>query len=157
LPEEEVVELVYETLISTDSSRQIVALGPVLIHHATPPVLNKLRIRFTEAGLIHRFGWVLANIRMAIKAEFEESLNTEWKKKYSRANLILENILDFPWFNLDTKYKNVTDILDTWITTPKTLEDIRASSSNISKEWGIVTMIQPEDFANALKDARETQ
>jgi len=154
---EDVVDLVYETFIAAGSSRQIVALAPVIVHNATLPVLTKLRIRFSEAGLIHRFGWLLVNIRVGIKAELAESLNTEWKRKYSRADVILKSLIDLPWFKPNGKVKNTIDILDTWITTFVTLEEIRASSSRISKEWGIVTGIRPADFADALKEARETR
>ena len=153
---EEVVAVVYETLIAADSSRQIAALGPVIVNYATRPILGKLRIRFNEAGLINRFGWLLANVREAIKSELAESLPREWRKKYAKADLILKNLLYFPRPQLDRKDKSIEDILDSTIASPESLEDVRESSSDISKKWGIVTRLQPEDFAIALRDARET-
>ena len=151
------VNLIYETLVGADSSRQIAALGPVIVNFAAPPTLNKLRIRFNEAGLINRFGWLLDNVRSAINEELTGRLPPEWHRKYEKADLILKNLLDFPWFKLDSHDKNITDILDDTITHPKELKEIRSSSSNISKKWGVVTRIKPEDFAEALKDARETR
>ena len=154
---EEGTNLVYETLIAADSSRQIVALGPVIVNYATPPLLNKLRIKFNEVGLINRFGWLITNVRRAICVQLDDkSLSIEWRRKYVKADLVLKNLLDFPWFKLDSKDKKLTDILDNTITDNKTLEEIRKNSSEISKEWGIITRIQLEDFVNAFRDARET-
>ena len=154
---EQVVNLIYETLIAADSSRQIAALGPVIVNYATPPTLNKLRIRFNEAGLINRFGWLLDNVRYAINEERAERLTRDWHQKYAKADLVLENLLNFPWFKLDSKDKNITDILDDTITHPKELKEVRSSSSAISKKWGVISRIKPEDFSEALKDARETR
>ena len=153
---DQAVNLVYETLIAANSSRQIAALGPVIVNYATPPTLNKLRIRFNEAGLINRFGWLLDNVRYAINEELGERLPADWHKKYAKADLVLKNLLDFPWFKLDSKDKNITDILDDTIAHPKDLKEVRSSSSNISKKWGVVSLIKPDDFVNALKEARTT-
>ena len=36
------------------------------------------------------------------------------------------------------------------------LHEVRAASSSISRRWGIVSRLGPEQFAEALKAARET-
>jgi hypothetical protein len=46
------------------------------------------------------------------------------------------------------------DVLDAGIRSKQTLDDVVASSSPISRRWGIVTTLKPEDFAEALRGAR---
>jgi hypothetical protein len=46
------------------------------------------------------------------------------------------------------------DVLDAGIRSRQTLDDVVASSSPISRRWGIVTTLKPEDFAEALRGAR---
>ena len=48
----------------------------------------------------------------------------------------------------------VPNVLDGGIRSKRTLEEVRAASSAISKRWGIVTVLQPEDFVEALRGAR---
>jgi hypothetical protein len=46
------------------------------------------------------------------------------------------------------------DVLDEDIRTKKTLEEVRADSSSISRHWNIVTRLQPADFLEALRATR---
>lgn len=46
------------------------------------------------------------------------------------------------------------DLLDPDILSEKTLEEMKASRSEISRRWGIATALQPADFVEALKAIR---
>jgi hypothetical protein len=45
------------------------------------------------------------------------------------------------------------DLLDATIGSPKTRREVAEASSAISKRWGIITSLQPEDFVDALRAA----
>jgi len=47
------------------------------------------------------------------------------------------------------------DILDASIRGKKTLDDVVAARSPLSRQWGIASSLQPEDFAKALRGARD--
>jgi hypothetical protein len=49
---------------------------------------------------------------------------------------------------------SVPDVLDADIRSKKTFESVREASSPISKRWEIVSVIQPEDFLQALSGVR---
>ena len=47
------------------------------------------------------------------------------------------------------------DVLDATIRSPKTVKETVASSSELSRRWGVITSLQPEDFRQTLRVARE--
>ncbi len=154
---EPVANLLYETLLVANSSRQITSLAPVIVNFATPSVLNQLWNHFDEKHLLNRLGWILNNTSLAINLEREKSLTKEWEIKYEKAYWLIQHFFKQPFFKGKSKKSKSEDILDNDIRSKESLDRVRKASSQISKIWDIVTRIQPEDFAQALKDARETR
>lgn len=150
---DDIIRLVREVLAAPQDSRSVAALAPVIVQHADPPTLNRIRLRLIDDGIIQRYGWLLENIRWAIDDELAEDLSTEWKEKYKKADYVLKNLLSFPWFSLRKVHRE--DVFDSVITS-KTLGQLRSALSDVSKKWKIITNIQPKDFAEALKEARES-
>jgi transcriptional regulator with XRE-family HTH domain len=151
---DDIVQLVREVLAAPQDSRSVAALAPVIVQHAHPPTLNRIRLRLIDEGLIQRYGWLLENIRWAIDEESAEDLSAEWKEKYKKADYVLKNLLSFPWFSVRKVPRE--DVFDS-VTSSKTLEQLRSELSEVSKKWKIITSIQPADFAHALKEARESR
>ena len=60
----------------------------------------------------------------------------------------------FAFFPLKKDLKDIWGI-DDGIDSKETFREVQKKSSKISKEWGIVTRIQLEDFVDALRHARE--
>jgi hypothetical protein len=46
------------------------------------------------------------------------------------------------------------DVLDAGIRSKRTFDEVAASSSPISRRWGIITVLQTDDFVEALRGAR---
>lgn len=150
-----VIHLVREVLIAPDSPRAVAGLAPVLVQHAEPPLLNRLRLRFIDDGVIQRFGWLLENTRWGVSEELKEKdLSEDWRRKYKKADLVLGQLLSFPGFAVDEKSER-EDVIDS-VLFEDTLEKLRSTSSDISRRWKVITRLQPTEFARALKEARES-
>jgi len=149
---QEAADAVREALISAESARQITAVAPVIALNINRTNLNKLQAQFVEHGRGQRFGWALENTLNAIQRDFKSSLPQEWRLRYRRAEVVLKSFLSF--VKLGPK-PEAPDILDQDIASEKSLAEARNESSDISRRWGIVTRIQPQDFLDALKAARE--
>jgi hypothetical protein len=83
-----------------------------------------------------------------------------WKLKYQRAEVLLKSFLSLDWpgqrlGELRDSLAELSDVLDHDIASDKSLAEARKESSEISKSWGITTRIQPDDFTQALRAARE--
>lgn len=150
----EVNEVILQTLVAAGSPRQITALAPVIVANVNRLNLPRLRVIVRQAGFEHHLGWVLENTLEALRQEKAPSLSRELRVRYKRAETILENFLA-PWLRERGNVSGppVEDILDRGIASQETLEQVRASSSGISKAWRIVTRLQTEDFAHALRQA----
>jgi transcriptional regulator with XRE-family HTH domain len=150
---EEVENVVLETLAS-QSPRQLTALAPVLVSNIDRLSLPRLQQKLIEVGLDRRLGWLVDNAVEALHRELKASASGPWTQPYRRAELVLGVLLEslvarFPaWVE-----GSVPDLLDPTVDR-QTLEEVRAASSSISKRWGVVTSLQPQDFADALRAAR---
>lgn len=151
-------DAVRETLISAQSSRQITALAPVLVDNINRLNLRTLKARLHEAGLERRLGWVLENTLAALHGEQSQPVPREWSLKYGRAETIIKSFLSYdrPDREPEEVREGPDDVLDRDIASDKSLAEARRESSAISKRWGITTRIKTEDFAQALRAARET-
>jgi len=154
-------EAVRETLITAQSSRQITALAPVLVENIDRLNLGTLRARLQEAGVGQRLGWALENTLEALRGESSRPLPREWARKYGRAETLLKSFLSLDWPGRRTgkstaSLLELSDVLDRDIASDKSLAEARRESSAISKRWGITTRIRTDDFAQALRAARET-
>lgn len=150
-------DVVREALTSAQSSRLITASAPVLVDNINRVNLRTLQARFYEAGLEQRLGWALENTLEALRGELAQPLPSEWARKYSRAEAILTSFLSLGRpVRVEGSPDDLSDVLDRDIASDKSLAEARRESSAISKRWGITTRIKTEDFAQALRAARET-
>jgi len=150
---DDVLRLVREVLATPADSRAVAALAPVIVQDGDPSVLNRIRLRLIDDGIIQRYGWLLDNVHTALRHELSGKLSSDWREKYERAEYILKNQLAFPWNTLTKADRE--DVFDS-VVTQKTLDQVRKESSGVSKKWKVVTRIQPKEFAEALKEARES-
>lgn len=145
------------TLIA-ESPRHLTALAPVVVHNVDRINLVKPEARFVEAKRERRFAWLVANILEAVRQELPQVQRRPWTPLYRRAEVVLREWLEFLTPADIAERSRVEnkplDILDPDIRINKTLEEIKASSSDISWRFGIVSSLQPADFAEALRAAR---
>jgi transcriptional regulator with XRE-family HTH domain len=156
LPDErldDVATVVRETLL-TGTPRHLAALAPVLVRNIDRVSLRKLRANLVEAGIDRRLGWVVENTREAVRQELRDPLPRPVAQRYRRAEVVLDTFLGFAAPPADaSSTAPPLDLLDATIASPKTRREVAAASSVISKRWGIVTDLQPENFVEALRAA----
>lgn len=148
---EEVNDVIREAIVS-GAPRLVTAIAPVLVRNADQVNLRKLDVRLAEAGLENRLAWVVENTLEAVNAALDGSLPRPWAQLYRRAVVVLEAFAEI--LPARSRKAIASDLLDAQIRTKKTLEEVRAAASPISRRWGIVTGLEPADFATALKAAR---
>ncbi|MGH7293511.1 MAG: hypothetical protein ACRELB_01200 [Polyangiaceae bacterium] len=148
-----VTDVIREATIAGEQPRLITAVAPVLVRDIDVIHPSKLHVDLEAAGLGRRFGWIAANTLEAVRRE-TPTAPASWKKLYARATVVLESLVSFVTpENPDQPLP--LDILDASIRRKKTLDDVVASRSSLSRRWGIASSLQPEDFARALRGARD--
>lgn len=149
----EVNNVIIETLISVDSSRQILALAPVIVKNISSVNINMVGNTLLRLGLINRLGWLLDGIRIAIESSLSHFTPRPKKQTFSRALLELKLIctsIQTKWNLIQDDY--LDDFWDKTITTEKTLENVKNTRDELAKKWKIITRITSQDFTNILKE-----
>ena len=157
---ENLEEAIGAALTST-SPRLIAALAPVVVRNVDRINFRKLRATLVTTSFEHRLDWLFENTRSALEEELEHSPPPARSKSYRRALVVLETALDFvpPHLRLAAASSapdvHPPDVLDGGIRSKQSLNEARASSSSISKRFGIISKLQPSHITEALKAARE--
>jgi transcriptional regulator with XRE-family HTH domain len=146
-------DVIREAIVASEFPRLITALGPVLVRNVDHLNLKKLHLQLAEGGLERRLAWVVDNTLEAIRREAPGVTSAPWRRRYQRARVVLGSFLDFV-ADPSPAHALAADVLDTGIRSKKTLDEVTASSSPISRRWGIITTLQPDDFVEALRGAR---
>jgi transcriptional regulator with XRE-family HTH domain len=158
LPSEELqdVHVVVREAITNGAPRILTALAPVLVCNTDRLSLPRLHAELERVGLEQRLAWVVENTLAAIQLLHKQGApSKEWAKLDGRAELQLSHFLEHITAKVYSPSRHPpSDVLDTTIRSKKTLDEVWSSTSAISRRWGIVTSLQPEDFLQALKAAR---
>lgn len=144
---EDVRSVTYEAMLVA-TPRLLTSLGPVLVEHLDRVNLGKLERRLGEAGLDRRLGWLIENLRAAIDLDVRVPLSRATVIEYRRAGLVWDGFLELARTRLQKLDAVSPDLL------PATSRSMRAAASPISQRWGVITSLQPQDFADALEAAR---
>lgn len=144
----EAVNVILEVLSAPESPRHVSGIAPVLVEQIPHLDLRRLRARLAEAGLARRLGWLLDNAKQAIEEELEspEALSRSTRVKYNRAL----SYLSLPHVSPPPETPE-EEIFDPGIASEQTLVEVRKQQSAISRKWGMLTFLQPEDFRAALR------
>lgn len=146
--------LIRDTLVLANP-RQVAALAPAIVRNIDALDLNRLRARFVDVGFEGRLYWLIDNLLIALRSELERPLAREWIARYRRALVVLDLFLDaIVAHHAGPGAPRPPDILDTYVRSQKTVDELRASASAPSARWNIITALQPSDFASALAQAR---
>lgn len=138
----------------TGSPRLLTALGPVLVQNIDLINLRALYQDLRRDGLERRFGWVIENVRDAISLQ-REQLSAPANRLRRRASFLFDEFLAFIASVEPADASAPPDVIDRSIRSKKSLERVRASSSESAKKWGVVTSLQLSDFTHALAGAHE--
>jgi transcriptional regulator with XRE-family HTH domain len=155
LPSERIVdvnEAIRQTLV-TGSARLVAALAPVLVRNANRVSLPRVDSSLRELGLDRRLPWLVENVIEALRKELPRAGSTAIE--YRRALVVLETFIQYAGGRSSSLGSLPTpDILDETIRSERTLAAVTAISSPISQRWRVVTRLQPDDFAEALRGSR---
>lgn len=160
---EDIHDVVREALVD-GSPRIISALAPVLTHNARRLNLPRLSSDLERIGMEHRLAWVVENTLAAIELFHAEpgSKSREWARRDRMAEVVMQHFLKTQHFLKAIPASDggggastiAPQILDGTIRSSRTLREVQASASAISRRWGIITTLQPQDFLQALRAAR---
>lgn len=154
---EDVYDVVREALVE-GSPRIISALAPVLTLNAHRLNLPKLYSDLERIGMEHRLAWVVENTLAAMDLFHVESGSKlrEWARLDRVAEVVMQHFLNVipPPDRGGDATPIAPQILDGTIRSSRTLREVQASASEISRRWGIITTLQPQDFLQALRAAR---
>jgi transcriptional regulator with XRE-family HTH domain len=154
---QDLTNVLREALVAS-SSRLVTAIAPVLVANLDRIVLRKLLSDLTAAGLEQRFAWVVDNTVDALRQELEGAPAGEWRIRARHANAVLSDFLGFLRDHLGEGAKSSPDdVVDGDIGSRETLDVVRRQSSPISRYWHIVSSLHPDDFLEALREARATR
>jgi transcriptional regulator with XRE-family HTH domain len=149
---EELAALVREALISP-SSRHLTALAPVLVKNAEH--LGVLVGRLLGSGLERRLGWVIENTLVALAQVLPDLPRGPILRLFRSAEIPLDASLHrLSEYAPKEASAPLVDILDP-VVTKRSAEQVEAAASPISRRWGILTSLQPGEFADALRAAQE--
>jgi len=148
----EIGEVVREALID-GSPRIVTAVAPILLLRNDLLNLRKLHAQLAELGFERRLPWVIANTLEAIQRKYVGGVEVNDLHRYTAP---LELFLEF--FN-ERPIAGGTppDIIDSSIRTKKTVDEVQRGASALSKQWGIVTTLTPDDFIAALEPVLESR
>ncbi|MFC1679415.1 helix-turn-helix domain-containing protein [Elusimicrobiota bacterium] len=147
-------DVIREVLVAPESPRHVTAIASVLVQHIPHLKIGHIRGRLIGTGLERRLGWVLDNTKAAIERELEDPglLPRVVRVKYGRAL----SYLSLPWVGPPSSASPVEDIFDADIASEESLARVREERSDLSKKWGILSVIQPGDFRAALRQIHGT-
>jgi hypothetical protein len=111
--------------------------------------LPRLQAQLAELGFERRLPWAIANTLEAIRLLYHDGVEaTNLHPQTAPLQLFLEYLNER---STVLGSGAAPDILDVSIRTKKTVEAVQASSSSLSKRWGVVSTLQPTDFVDALE------
>ncbi|MBA2544361.1 MAG: hypothetical protein H0V17_32260 [Deltaproteobacteria bacterium] len=104
-----------------------------------------------EVGHLNRFGWVVDNTLIAVKRLLDGAGSKSKKLEFLPAATRLAAL------SRGLEHRRAAppseDILDLNIRSERTLEEVRRHLSQVSKNWSVISTIQPDDFEKALRTA----
>lgn len=148
-------DVVRAVLLDPRSERWVTALAPVLVSSIDTLGLAALQSDLVKAGVPDRLGWLVENVMSSLPL-LSPARGTRWDRGLRRAETVMASFLRHlhPTRPPEVAARDSTpDPFDRNILSTKTLEQVWADASPISRRWGIASELGPEDFLAALREA----
>ena len=143
-------DAILATLLDSRSSRLVTALAPVLVKNIDTISLPGVRLWLRKEGRAHRLGWLLENVRDALRVSPSDA-DAAWKRRAARALTVLNGELEH--FGAEPGL-SAPDLFDPTIRSSRSRDLVwEHQATDISRRWGIVSELQPDDFRKALWSA----
>ncbi len=140
---------VREALLAPRDARLVLALAPVLVANVDALNLDLLRDDLSAVGFPSRVPWLVENVHAALLLT-RVAPGRAAAARWHRARTVLG---DFITRHPASQHVVRADHLDTGVRSERTLGEVVSTASEISRRWGIVSELQPEHFADALRAA----
>jgi len=150
---EQVESVIREALLDGGSARWVTALAPVLVRNIDRVNLPRLFSKFQDYGLQRRFLWLLDNVAAAARESLAERLPRKQKVLLARTLAALDSFREVLPMQEVGGPEGGEDTLGPGLLSPESRAELRASASEISRRWRILTPIQVADFQDALKES----
>lgn len=140
-----------ETLLSPRDSRLVLALAPVLLANLDALSLDLLHDELAAVGFPARLPWLAENVHAALLLN-RVAPGRVAAARWHRARTVLGDFISrhpAPQAGGAVRF----DHLDSSLRSERSLGQVLASASEISRRWGVVSELQPEHFADALRAA----
>lgn len=141
-----------QAALAVGDARLVAAIAPVVVNSADRLNLKKIDLDLARSGLERRLSWAADSTREAIASELSASPPREWARDCRRAALVIDTYLNT--LPPERQEQAHSDLLDPNIRSARGASRVHAKASDVAKRWGIVTSIQTQDFAEALRAAR---
>lgn len=151
---QEVLPVIRETLVAPESSRQVAGLAPVIVNNIDDINISKLEGELAALGRERRLYWLIDSVREAVEHEEHKDLPREWRVRYRRAAALCDLSLRY-WSAQLAQIRAIPDVLDPVIASKESLDEVQAEASETARRWNIVTRLTVDDFAGALREARD--
>lgn len=143
-------DVILATLLEARSPRLVTALAPVLVKHVDAISLPAVRLVMRREGRANRLGWLLENIRDALRIALPEA-EGPLRRSAARALAVLDN--ELAHFDVELE-RSSPDLFDPTIRSRQTQQQVwEHAASDLSRRWGVVSELQPDDFLEALRSA----
>jgi transcriptional regulator with XRE-family HTH domain len=149
---QQVHDVLREGLAYARSPRLLTALSAVLVARADELQLHHVEEQLARLGLSHRLSWLVESTLAALHLLLEAAPGRALALLYRRAEVVLASWLHTP---RPKRSAQAADVLDADIRSDKSRAVAGKKRSTISRKWGIVSELQPADFARAIGAASE--
>ena len=147
--------LIRQVLADGTNPRQVAALAPVLVQQVGRINAPRLWTQFVSYGIQRRIGWLLENTVQAIEEILPQTNDRSQAGQLRQARNHYQHLLANVEILRAKDYDHApADILGQAYSA-RTLEADKKAASSASARWGIVSKLQPQDFAKSLEASFE--
>jgi len=142
---------VIEAALTAGTPRLVTALAPVLLENINRINLARVQVELIKLGRDRRLPWLLENVRSALDQLAPR--DQHWSRARRLVDVPFRLFLDL----IPNAYRSggqLLDVLDATIRSQKSLDEVNAKASPISKQWGVATSLDVDDFVHALEASR---
>lgn len=142
---------VRETLLAPTDARLLLALAPVLLANLAALNLDVLHDELGAVGFPARVPWLVENVHAALLLGGVARGRSAAARWHRSAAVLGDFVFRHPAPTSDSPRR--VDHIDDGIRSERALAQVQAAASEISRKWGVVSDLQPADFADALQAA----
>lgn len=153
----QVREAIREVLTAPGSPRLVAALAPIVVCNIDALDLSLLHADLAAQGRGHRVGWLADNVRAAVRSVGTRGPG-EWQRRGRRTLLAADDLVAwaYPLRRDGDGLRGREDLFDADISTERGRRSCQDVRSDVSRRWGVLSVIEVQDFTDALRGAHES-